>query len=246
MRKSGAKRKRGDYKRRDWEAQPTKRYKRRGATNFRQPAWTLSEGVNAPVLRGMPEKFKATLIYRNQLTTLNPSLGGLAAQAFFSANGLFDPEVTGVGHQPAGFDQLMAFYDHYTVIGSKIICSFTNGDSSNVQTAGIYLADATTTVTDIAQIIENGGVVYSELANNLADGFMKTLTLNCNPTKFLGRKSALSDDVLRGNASANPSEDVLFCIFAAPQAAVDGGSVFCSVTIEYTAIFTERKRIAIS
>ncbi|EJW73274.1 hypothetical protein WUBG_15819 [Wuchereria bancrofti] len=140
----------------------------------------------------------------------------------------------------------MVFYDHYTVIGAKIIATFTNGDTSNGQTVGIYLADSTTAVTDAQQIIENGGVVFAELTKDGTDGYSKTLTLNCNPTKYLGRKSALSDDILRGSATANPAEDVLFCLWAAPQASVDSSAVFVSCTIEYTAVFTERKRTAIS
>lgn len=240
-----AKRKLGSFKRNDWEGS-RKRYKRVKPLNFRQPAWSLHSGVMAPALRGMPQTFKSTLMYRQQLLNLNPTLGGLAAQHFISANGLFDPDVTGVGHQPTGFDQLMAFYDHYTVIGSKIIATFTNGDSSNGQTVGIYLADATTTVTNPEQIIENGGVVFAELTKDGTDGYSKTLTMNCNPTKYLGRKSPLSDDILRGSASANPTEDVLFCLWGAPQATVDSSSIFVQVTVEYTAIFTERKRTAIS
>lgn len=238
-------RKRGDRKRRDWEAPPAKRA-RYQKQNFKQPPWTLIEGVNAPFLRGFPETFKATLVYRNQLTTLNPTIGGLAASAFFSANGLFDPDVTGVGHQPTGFDQIMTFYDHYTVIGSKMVASFTNGDTGNVITAGIYLSDNAVAITNVEQIIENGGVVYAELANGATDGYMKTLTLGCNPTKYLGRKSAMSDDILRGSRTSNPLEDVNFCIFAAPQATVDAGNIYVSVTIEYTAIFTERLRAPIS
>ena len=36
----------------------------------------------------------------------------------FALNNLFDPNLTGVGHQPHGFDQLSTIYNRYRVIGA--------------------------------------------------------------------------------------------------------------------------------
>ena len=38
----------------------------------------------------------------------------------FRGNSLVDPDYTGTGHQPRGFDQWAAFYNDYKVLGSKI------------------------------------------------------------------------------------------------------------------------------
>lgn len=38
----------------------------------------------------------------------------------FSANGLYDPDVTSTGNQPRLFDQYMALYNHYTVVAAAI------------------------------------------------------------------------------------------------------------------------------
>lgn len=43
-----------------------------------------------------------------------------------SGNSLYDPNVTGIGAQPAGFDQWMLLYSHYQVLASKITVLFTN------------------------------------------------------------------------------------------------------------------------
>jgi len=44
-----------------------------------------------------------------QLTTTS----GAVSTYVFAANGLYDPNITGTGHQPMGFDQLLQFYNHY-------------------------------------------------------------------------------------------------------------------------------------
>ena len=40
------------------------------------------------------------------------------AVKYFSANGCYDPYISGTGHQPRGFDQWTAFYDHYCALRS--------------------------------------------------------------------------------------------------------------------------------
>ena len=83
----------------------------------------LARGVGAAGTRrlpaiGMSSKKKVRLRYVTEIT-LNASGVGLSAH-YFSANGMFDPDVTGTGHQPLYYDQWMVNYEHYQVLGSKI------------------------------------------------------------------------------------------------------------------------------
>ena len=52
----------------------------------------------------------------------NVSVSGSAGIPFkyqFSCNGLYDPNITGTGHQPMYFDQVTPIYNQYRVIGAK-------------------------------------------------------------------------------------------------------------------------------
>lgn len=51
----------------------------------------------------------------------------------FSINSLFDPNTTGAGHQPQGFDQWSQFYSKYQVNASSIVCRPLPGDTNVTQ-----------------------------------------------------------------------------------------------------------------
>lgn len=95
----------------------------------------------------MPQKYICRLKYAQEIS-LNSSGSGAVCQSF-RANDLYDPDQTGGGHQPMGFDQLAALYSKFTVIGSKIemwpvVTSTTAGTPSYY---GLRLTD---TVDDVA------------------------------------------------------------------------------------------------
>lgn len=57
------------------------------------------------------------------------STTGTPSYYTFAGNSLYDPDITGVGHQPLGYDQWTPLYNKYTVFGSKIEVNFCNVDA---------------------------------------------------------------------------------------------------------------------
>jgi len=62
-------------------------------------------------------------------------------------NALFDPDQTGVGHQPKGFDQYSQIYSKYRVYSSRIQCSALVGNSSTCILAIVPDTDVILSVT---------------------------------------------------------------------------------------------------
>lgn len=177
---------------------------------------------------------------------LNPGVGGAAAVHVFSCNGLYDPDISGVGHQPRGFDQLMELYDHYVVIAAKLTWHFgTTNASTYDQLACISVQDDTGTSADMRDNTERAVSIIQAFPAG-ASGDTKSLSLGVNPNAFLGRGNPLSDSQLKGSSSANPSEQAFFHCAVAPLQAVDAATVNSYVVIEYTAIFIEPKDVALS
>lgn len=189
---------------------------------------------------------KVTHRYVEQHLDLNPGLGGNPAEYFFSANGLYDPNITGVGHQPLGFDQIGVFFDHYTVIYSQINVWFNNLDSGRAQFVGIKMDDNSVVSGSIPDFVENGLVKWGYCNCTCSGGESTLLSMEMDVSKFMGRPSIMSEDELRGDTGSNPADQAYWHLMVAPNAADDANIVRCLVEITYVAVWTEPKDIPAS
>lgn len=88
---------------------------------------------------------------RNLTTT-----SGLLTSHYYSCNSLYDPDQTGVGHQPFGFDQLCTMYNRYRVFAVKYRWTVWNTDTSVPLYLAINASNKTTADTDYNTLIERG------------------------------------------------------------------------------------------
>lgn len=192
-----------------------------------------------------PRMFKTTLRYAEKFL-LNPGIAGVAGVQVFRANGMFDPNVTGTGHQPRGFDQLMALYDHFVVSAAKITVHYASQNGEAVDyIVGITTQDDGTTSTDVIDYLERGYTVNTMVAAG-AGASTKQLTMYSDTSKFLGRSDILSDPQLKGNAVGDPDESLIFHVFATSVDGTDTLALNCYCTIDYNAYFIEPKDVASS
>lgn len=215
---------------------PRRQKKRRRNRRRAMVRYTGSGLTNSSPL---PKVFKYTCKYSDTQIDLNPGAGGLLVSHLFACNGLYDPDISGAGHQPLGFDQLMPMYDHYRVIGSRIRVTFSNHDTTYPQIVGIHCQDNTTVSEgSVDPLIENGRTRWTKLATEGSGGSVKTLQYNWSAKNFFG-KSSLNGDRYQGTVSANPTEMAYFRLFAQPDHANDSSAVRCTVEIDYIALLTE-------
>jgi len=197
-------------------------------------------------INGFPDSVTSVHRY-SQYVNLDPSAGAASTQVF-RANSLYDPDLTGVGHQPMGRDSLAAAYGHYLVTSAKITVSHLNFGSTNYPGAwGILLDDDGTVSPDVHAVIEQAGSKYRIFPNNyLASGALTTLTYNFDARKFFDLKDP--QDVkyeIGALVGTNPADGAYFVLWVGP---LDGtsdlnGNAF-EVLIEYTAVWSERSTLA--
>jgi len=185
----------------------------------------------------------ATLVYCEQVPLTLSS--GAYQEYKLSCNGMFDPNISGSGHQPLYFDQLMAIYDHYCVTQSTITISPIPSTTTQAWTTVLFQDDDTSTsTTSVATAMERPGAVYTQCAAQASAPYPTSLTNTWKASQvFAG--NPLSREDLCGSASANPAEETWW-IICANDAALAGSTIIYNVKISYTATFYELKSIASS
>lgn len=169
------------------------------------------------------------------------STAGVVVTQVFGANCLFDPDITGTGHQPMGFDEMMLYYNHYTVTNCelKLICKAV---SSSKMTVMVRMDSSSTPITVIDRLVELGGFVSDVISNTGVYGDAKEMHLGLDIAKIQGvsRSAMTADTSLRGTSGANPSEITYFHVAVFDAAALTG-TVNFSAVMDFVAVFTEAR-----
>lgn len=182
--------------------------------------------------------------------SIDPSTS-VAGSHVYRANSVWDPDYTITGHQPYGFDEISPFYDHYTVLGSKITARFISlatTPSSGTAHVGILLKDNVTVVSNPTLVMEATGSRYRLMTNAGASQASPNVSCYYSPKRFFGIKDINDNRGLLGSATTgNPTEDAYFHVWATPiDASYNVAAMNVLITIEYTVKFTERKVFASS
>jgi hypothetical protein len=228
----------------------TPRYQKAGAKNKQTFMWDISRSPSAaPFLQraggGMPLSLHTKLRYHESFS-LNPGAGTFAA-AFYRANGLFDPTVAVGGHQPSGFDQLMQFYNHFTVVGADATLNACVTGGTNIQNLfGIKIQPtAAIAAGSTDALLETDQCIWR--LNGYPGAPTEPVRVKLDISKYFRRtpEEMINTEPYRGDAATDPVEQVYFaCFLAAAAAADDPASTTMRIDILYDVVFSEPKELA--
>ncbi len=175
------------------------------------------------------------------------SSGASSAGSYvFSANGAFDPDITGTGGQPMGFDQMMIFFNHYTVLSSRIRVVFQSGSTSLRVTCGLSVSGSSSAVTSIENLVENGDITFQVLEYAGAMGGTATLRRRLNVGKFQDVPEPMDDPNMRGDVASNPTEQAYYHLSCWNSASATVVTCDFQVLIEYDTVFHEPRKASLS
>lgn len=193
-------------------------------------------GMNVQQNIGFPSNKVVKMRYcdSNTLTLTT----GVMHKVFYNFNSIFDPNNSGGGHQPTGFDLWAQFYNHYVVLGAKAKVQFVNRSSTSSNVVGCTLMDDTTTPSLWTTLAESGKGKYALLPFN--SDAMKTFYVNYSAKKFFNLKD-VKDNLTRVGAGmgANPSDLAILQLWAQPTNLADTASVDVIVTIDFIVACSE-------
>lgn len=79
-----------------------------------------------------PVRYNTKLKYSETFTLTVGTAGVFGTVQKLNLNGLYDPNYTGSGHQPYGYDQLTPLYARYIVHGCKVTAQFYDPDQDSL------------------------------------------------------------------------------------------------------------------
>jgi len=227
---------------------PKRKYvKERKVSAYRRKRRKRSKSRRIP--RGLFAKTTKMAFRYVDTVTINADAGSNFVYLTYSANGMYDPDTTGIGHQPYGFDQYMQFYNHYTVIGSKMTCKFQPPAPSTTSAGTAYVgimqtAGPTPGITSINTVQESKRS-KCRISPLIGTTRPTHITSTVNMSKVLGQK-VLQEDNNAGTATSQPAEQWYYQIMAATNSVgvVNPDPIQVLVTIDYIVILHEPKDIA--
>jgi len=145
-----------------------------------------------------------------------------------------------------GFDQMMGFYNHYTVVKSRIrVVLMTNSSNLRVN-AALSVSGSSTTTTSVQQLMENGNLTFQLLEYAGAMGGACTLHRNVTSARFQGVDDVMDAQDLSGDAAANPVEQFYYHLSVWNPASSTVVSVDFQAFIEYDVVFHEPRKQNVS
>lgn len=194
----------------------------------------LIPGVDGERIFGFPNTIITKIRYCTFLT-LSAGTGSVASNVY-AANGTFDPDITGVGHQPLYRDNFAALYDQYTVIGSKIKVTFLSNTVDQGMFVGIVGDDDTATTNNLETLMEQNNSISTMVGAPGAPPV--TLTQTFEPNTAFG-VDAIDDGASATAVGSNPTELWCYKVWAIAQDTTTATSCVIKVEIDYTVKFSE-------
>ncbi len=155
----------------------------------------------------------------------------------------FDPNLTGVGHQPLGFDQWATFYTKYRVHGIKYEFTFIN-TSTTTQSDAIVLPKDQNTVTTSANTLWERPYTKRKILGVEGSGqAVKTIRGYINPSRVLGfsKLQYNTDDLTHALVGSNPSTMAFLQIYVSPVDQATDITVIVRAKLTYYVEFFQRQ-----
>lgn len=148
----------------------------------------------------------------------------------YMANSCYDPDYSGTGHQPMGFDQWMAIYSRYRVHASYIKITTINKSTTvgNLAQCAVTPSNNDTAASSVQEMAEESEA--KESIAGIATGPGEDSILKYATTcAVIGVDSIKNSSEFSGTASANPSTPWYWRV---AHSNADGTTLNCVVNVE--------------
>lgn len=222
-----------------FKRKPMRRFKKKGVRRGGQRTTNVNKS-----LQPFPSRYICKMKYCEALNNVGGPTNAGYGNYQFLANSIWDPNATGIGHQPYGMDTMTLLYNRYRVISCKYVINgtVTNAGTEVNSVMGVLPANEGAIVTGgIAEFQENP---RSKFITQYV-GSERTLKGNIYIPALVGRTKSqyMADDRYQAQTNASPVENAVINVYFGN---LDGQFVTASadlnITLEYTVEFFDVKK----
>lgn len=187
-----------------------------GSNNLTQFRVPTSASFGKQVI-GFPDRLGVTLKY-SQAITLGPA--ATPSAQVFALNSLFDPDFSGIGHQPSYFDLYATAYARYFVHEVSMEVLLVNDSAEAVYWVAAY-SDQNTSANSIEQLAEGKYAITGVLGEATAVSTKRIIMPTLKISQLMGVPDRIleADPNMYSNVGSSPT-DIAWGIFKI--ASVDG------------------------
>lgn len=186
--------------------------------------------------------------------SLSPGISDSLTYYQFSANSLYDPDISGTGHQPCYYDNFTSVWGKYcvrfsvikaTIIDHNVNTTVWNGSSVASQPSGAYkfaiIRDENLDMPGVFNTLveQNTSNIVHRFVSPTLTGTLPTLTHKCSPAKTTGLSA--DDDTLTAYTTGSPPRNCRFVlVITSADPSTLPPSVKINVSITYYVKFFDR------
>jgi len=192
----------------------------------------MIQGGSMPL--GFPDKLLSKVRY-HEAGTLT-SLAGAIAKQNYRWNSTFDPNQTGVGHQPLYRDTYATIYDHYSVVSAVATVTFVNYSTSPFIVGCVTDDDTSTNGIDVVCEMNHG---YHKMIPPLL-GSLSSHTFNVNwDCKRILSIDPYASQTYKTAVGSNPSEESILTLFGTAADGAVSSQIYYDIEMTYTVLWAE-------
>lgn len=190
-------------------------------------------------LHPIPQRFITKMKYAETVQTNGNG------QYYFNLNSIWDPNGSGIGHQPYGFDTLATLYNRYRVIA----CGYRIQPNATTSTAGqsfqVACMPANEVLSSVLSMSEMKENPRSKYIIQTGGGGAVTLSNKTYIPSLVGRTKAqyMADDRYQALTTASPQELAILNILTSFTGGDAPGPLNVNILLEYTVEFFDIKHL---
>jgi len=198
--------------------------------------------VRVPKVFGFPDRYECSLKYVEEFTFTGT---GTTTNQVMRLNSLFDPNLTGTGHQPKYFDQLAAVYGTYIVLSTDFKVKLSNANANTVRYA-IAVSDSAQSSTGVQDLSESKRSVSGFLGLNSGYRSVAEHTGSINMATLHGDKYVDAQDNLQATVATSPQDPAYLTVAVADANLSNAVSVFVEITLDFHCAFKDFTEVGAS